>query len=144
MGEAKRRGTFEDRKANAVQKTVIFQKARQHKPVSSNTFQESKKQGFAIALDDDFGLCQVTENESIVMQHIEQIPEKESVLHGINERKRLNTNLPFIIRIGNGVILFTADKGFYMVLFIGGTDDELLEKAERWKQQILTKFNLSE
>lgn len=119
-------------------------KAQRIEIIGSNNFQESKKQGFAIALDDDFGLCQVTENESIVMQHIEQMPEKESVLHVINERKRLNTNLPFIIRIGNGVILFTADKGFYMVLFMGGTDDELLEKAERWKQQILTQFNLSE
>jgi hypothetical protein len=119
-------------------------KAQHIKMVGSNNFQESKKLGFAITLDDDFGLCQVTENESIIMQHIQQIPERQSVLHGINERKRLNSNLPFIIRIGNGVIVFVADKGFYMVIFMGGTDDELLEKAERWKQSILTQFNLSE
>lgn len=40
MGEAKRRGTFEERKANAVKKvvpkTVIVQKARQHKASNIN------------------------------------------------------------------------------------------------------------
>jgi hypothetical protein len=123
MGEAKRRGTFEERKAQSVQKSGYF---------------------FTRGIDDEFGLFKKTTSESIIMQHIDQMPDRQSILYRIRERKRLNIDLPFIIRLGDGVIVFSVKNGFYMILFMGGTDAELLEKAERWKQNLLKSLNLAE
>jgi hypothetical protein len=123
MGEAKRRGTFEERKANSKTSVTDF-----------------VKMGF----DDEFGMVQIITNEKKIMKHIDTMPERKEVLFGIQERKRLNSELPFFIRIGNGLIAYTIKSGFYMVIFVGGSDSELLEKAERFKQKMLQHCGLKE
>lgn len=123
MGEAKRRGTFEERKANSRGKMADF-----------------LKMGF----DDEFGLVQVITDERRIMDHIYKMPEREEVLFGIAERKRLNIELPFFIRMGNGLIIYTIKSGFYMVIFIGNSDAELLNKSELFKQKMLQHCGLQE
>lgn len=123
MGEAKRRGTFEERKAKSKTNVADF-----------------IKMGF----DDEFGMVQIITNEKKIINHIDIMPERKEVLFGIQERKRLNSELPFFIRIGNGLIVYTIKSGFYMVIFVGGSDSELLEKAERFKQKMLQHCGLKE
>lgn len=123
MGEAKRRGTFEDRKSKSKANVADF-----------------IKMGF----DDEFGMVQTITNEKKIMNHIYKMPECKEVLFGIAERKRLKIELPFFIRIGNGLIIYTINSGFYLAIFIGGSDAELLDKAERFKQKMLKHCGLKE